>query len=138
MATFKGIITAALPIASGTSKNGKEWRRASYILTYDNSNPQYPKSVLFDVMGDRIEQLNIRQGQEYEVEIDFTTREFNGRNFMSASAWKATPVTQQTNPAPAPTPAPAQQGWQAVYPAPSAQPTQADKPKADDADNLPF
>ena len=136
MATFKGIITAALPIASGTSKNGKEWRRASYILTYDNSNPQYPKSVLFDVMGDRIEQLNIRQGQEYEVEIDFTTREFNGRNFMSASAWKATPATQQTNPAP--TPAPAQQGWQAIYPAPAAQPAQPAAPKADDANNLPF
>lgn len=132
MATFKGIISAALPVASGTSKNGKEWRRASYILTYDSSNPQYPKSVLFDVMGDRIEQLNIQRGQEYEVEIDFTTREFNGRNFMSASAWKATPATRQTNPAPA------QQGWQAVYPAPSVQPTQPDKPKADDADGLPF
>lgn len=138
MATFKGTITVALPIASGTSKSGKEWRRASYILTYDNSNPQYPKSVLFDVMGDRIEQLNIRQGQEYEVEIDFTTREFNGRNFMSASAWKATPATQQTNPAPTPTPAPAQQGWQAVYPTPSAQPTQPAAPKADDANDLPF
>ena len=41
MATFKGIITAAMPIASGTSKSGKEWKRASYILQYDSSNPQY-------------------------------------------------------------------------------------------------
>lgn len=90
--TFKGIITAGMPVASGTSKNGKEWRRASYILTYDNSNEQYPKSVLFDVMGDKIEQLDIQQGKEYEVEIDFTTREYNGRAYMSASAWKATPL----------------------------------------------
>lgn len=96
---FKGIITAAMPVASGTSKNGKEWKRASYILQYDNSNEQYPKSVLFDVMGDKIEQLNIKQGVEYEVEIDFTTREYNGRTYMSASAWKATPTAQ---PAPAP------------------------------------
>lgn len=95
---FKGIITAAMPVASGTSKSGKEWRRASYILTYDKSNEQYPKSVLFDVMGDKIEQLNIKQGAEYEVEIDFTTREYNGRTYMSASAWKATP-TQQSSPA---------------------------------------
>lgn len=72
--TFNGIITAAMPVASGTSKSGKEWRRASYILQYDNSNEQYPKSVLFDVMGDKIEQLNIKQGVEYEVEIDFTCR----------------------------------------------------------------
>lgn len=94
---FKGIITAAMPVASGTSKSGKEWKRASYILQYDNSNAQYPKSVLFDVMGDKIEQLNIQQGQEYEIEIDFTTREYNGRTYMSASAWKATPL--QTAPA---------------------------------------
>lgn len=97
---FKGIITAAMPIASGTSKSGKEWRRASYILTYDNSNEQYPKSVLFDVLGDKIEQLNIQQGKEYEVEIDFSIREYNGRTYMSASAWKATPI-QQSQPAPA-------------------------------------
>lgn len=117
---FKGIITAAMPIASGTSKNGKEWRRASYILQYDNSNEQYPKSVLFDVMGDKIEQLNIQQGQEYEIEIDFTTREYNGRTYMSASAWKATPTQQY---------APQQPAYQ------QAQPQTAPAPQADD---LPF
>lgn len=119
---FKGIITAAMPVASGTSKSGKEWRRASYILTYDNSNEQYPKSVLFDVMGDKIEQLNIQQGQEYEIEIDFTTREYNGRTYMSASAWRATP-TQQAPAQPQPVPQP-------VYQQPQAQTAPA--PQADD------
>ena len=122
---FKGIITAAMPIASGTSKNGKEWRRASYILQYDNSNAQYPKSVLFDVMGDKIEQLNIQQGQEYEIEIDFTTREYNGRTYMSASAWKATPTQQ---------PAPQQQ----VYQQTQAQPQPHTASPAPQADDLPF
>lgn len=120
---FKGIITAAMPVASGTSKSGKEWRRASYILQYDNSNEQYPKSVLFDVMGDKIEQLNIKQGVEYEVEIDFTTREYNGRTYMSASAWKATP-TQQPQPAQHP-----------IYQQPQAQQTQSAHTQDD---GLPF
>lgn len=126
--TFKGIITAAMPVASGTSKSGKEWRRASYVLTYDNSNEQYPKSVLFDVMGDKIEQLNIKQGAEYEVEIDFTTREYNGRTYMSASAWKATPTQQ-------PQQAPAQQGWEQMYQQPQAQQTQSAHTQDD---GLPF
>lgn len=126
--TFKGIITAAMPVASGTSKNGKEWRRASYILQYDNSNEQYPKSVLFDVMGDKIEQLNIKQGVEYEVEIDFTCREYNGRTYMSASAWKATPTQQ-------PQQAPAQQGWEQMYQQPQAQQTQSAHTQDD---GLPF
>lgn len=118
---FKGIITAAMPVASGTSKNGKEWKRASYILQYDNSNEQYPKSVLFDVMGDKIEQLNIKQGVEYEVEIDFTCREYNGRTYMSASAWKATALQSQ------PQTATAQQ--------PQAHPQ---TPKDDMGNDLPF
>ena len=125
---FKGIITAAMPVASGTSKSGKEWRRASYILTYDNSNQQYPKSVLFDVMGDKIEQLNIQQGVEYEVEIDFSTREYNGRTYMSASCWKATPTQQ-------PQQAPAQQGWEQMYQQPQAQQTQSAHTQDD---GLPF
>lgn len=125
---FKGIITAAMPVASGTSKSGKEWRRASYILQYDNSNEQYPKSVLFDVMGDKIEQLNIKQGVEYEVEIDFTTREYNGRTYMSASAWKATPTQQ-------PQQAPAQQCWEQMYQQPQAQQTQSAHTQDD---GLPF
>lgn len=125
---FKGIITAAMPVASGTSKSGKEWRRASYILQYDNSNEQYPKSVLFDVMGDKIEQLNIQQGVEYEIEIDFTTREYNGRTYMSASCWKATPTQQ-------PQQAPAQQGWEQMYQQPQAQQTQSAHTQDD---GLPF
>lgn len=125
---FKGIITAAMPVASGTSKNGKEWKRATYILRYDNSNEQYPKSVLFDVMGDKIEQLNIQQGVEYEVEIDFTCREYNGRTYMSASAWKATPTQQ-------PQQAPAQQGWEQMYQQPQAQQTQSAHTQDD---GLPF
>lgn len=125
---FKGIITAAMPVASGTSKNGKEWKRASYILQYDNSNEQYPKSVLFDVMGDKIEQLNIKQGVEYEIEIDFTTREYNGRTYMSASCWKATPTQQ-------PQQAPAQQGWEQMYQQPQAQQTQSAHTQDD---GLPF
>lgn len=125
---FKGIITAAIPVASGTSKSGKEWRRASYILQYDNSNEQYPKSVLFDVMGDKIEQLDIKQGVEYEVEIDFSTREYNGRTYMSASAWKATPTQQ-------PQQAPAQQGWEQMYQQPQAQQTQSAHTQDD---GLPF
>lgn len=124
---FKGIITAAMPVASGTSKSGKEWRRASYILQYDNSNEQYPKSVLFDVMGDRIEQLNIQQGVEYEVEIDFTCREYNGRTYMSASCWKATPTRQ---PSPAPT--------NDLYAAMGMPQREAQAPKGDIGDPLPF
>lgn len=133
---FKGIITAAMPIATGTSKNGKEWKRASYVLTYDQSNELYPKSVLFDVMGDRIEQLNIQRGKEYEIDIDFSTREYNGRVFMSASAWRANEIDAQqpiqTDPQPAQT-----QGWEQLLGTKTI-PTMPQPTPATNDDGLPF
>lgn len=118
MATFKGFISQALPEQSGVSRNGNNWRKRTYVLTYDNSNANYPKAVVFDVLNDNIDKLNLQAGAEYEVEVDFSVREYQGRFYQSASAWKATPTQQ---PAPQPT----------------SQPQYAPAKPAQD-DNLPF
>lgn len=128
MATFKGVITAITPIQSGTSKSGKQWQRVDVVLTYDNSKPDYPKAILFSVMNDNIGKFNLQQGCEYEVEVDFAVREYQGRNYMSASCWKAIPTQQ-------PQQAPAQQGWQQMYQQPQTQPQTQTTPQDSD---LPF
>nr|WP_304651402.1 DUF3127 domain-containing protein [Bacteroides acidifaciens] len=102
MATFKGIISHALPEQSGVSRNGNNWRKRTYVLTYDNLNANYPKAVVFDVMNSKIDELNIQQGVEYEVEVDFAVREYQGKYYQSASAWKATPMQPVAQPAPQP------------------------------------
>ncbi len=101
MATFKGFISQALPEQSGVSRNGNNWRKRTYVLTYDNSNANYPKAVVFDVLNDNIDKFNLQAGAEYEVAVDFAVREYQGKFYQSASAWKATP-TQQLAPLPAP------------------------------------
>lgn len=90
--TIKGQITTEMPEVSGVSKSGKAYSRKSYVLTYDTFKPEYPKAVVIDVMGDKINELGLKQGHWYEVEVDFSAREFNGKWYMSASAWKATEV----------------------------------------------
>lgn len=102
MATFKGIIEKVLPEKSGVSANGTNWRRASYILTYDKSNEKYPKSILFDVNGDKIDVFGLKEGNEYELEIDFQSREWNGKYFLSASCWKVTLIKAAQVQAPTP------------------------------------
>lgn len=110
----KGIITAVLPETSGVSKSGKNWRKKEYIVEYEHG--QYPKSVVFSVMGQKIDELNIQQGAEYNLSIDFEAREWNNRYFLQASCWKATPTQQ-------PQQAPAQQMYQQpVYQQAQAQP----------------
>lgn len=85
-----GIITNIYPVASGTSKNGNEWRRQNFIVNYDNSNPEYSKSIAFYVMNDNIEKFNLQQGSTYELDLDFSAREYNGRLYMEANCWRAT------------------------------------------------
>lgn len=121
MATFKGVVTAVSQIQSGTSKSGKQWQRVDVVLTYDNSKPEYPKSVLFSVMNDNICKFNLQQGCEYEVEVDFKVNEYQDKHYMSASCWKATPMQQ----------VPVQPVQQAA-----CQPEQA--PKDEMGDDLPF
>lgn len=121
---IKGIITKALAEQSGTSKSGKAWRKREYVVEYESG--QYPKSVVFSVMGQKIEELNIQQGQEYELSIDFEAREWNGRYFLQASCWKAYPTLQQTEQPNGPQPAET-----------SAQPV-FEAPKDNMGDDLPF
>lgn len=83
------------------------------MLTYDNSNANYPKAVVFDVLNDNIDKFNLQAGAEYKVEVDFAVREYQGKFYQSASAWKATPPQQQApQAAPQPQYAPAQQAQQ--------------------------
>lgn len=102
MATFKGTVTSVSQIQSGTSKAGNQWRRVDVVLTYDNAKPEYPKAVLFSVMNDNINKFGLQLGCEYEVELDFSVHEYQGRNYMSATCWKAA-LTGAPVQAPAPT-----------------------------------
>lgn len=120
----KGIITAVLPETSGVSKSGKNWRKKEAVVQYEAG--QYPKSIVFQMMGDVIDKLNIQQGIEYDLELDFEARQWNNRYFLQASCWKATPLQA----------APAQpMPQQSVYQQPQAQPQ---TPKDEMGDPLPF
>lgn len=122
----KGIITAVLPETSGVSKSGKNWRKKEAVVQYEAG--QYPKSIVFQMMGDVIDKLNIQQGIEYDLELDFEARQWNNRYFLQASCWKATPTQQ-------PQQAPAQQGREQMYQQPQTQPQ---TPKDDMGGDLPF
>lgn len=97
---FNGTIQNALPEQNGTSKNGKAWRKRTYLCVYDTSNAQYPKSISFDVIGNKIDEFNLQVGGQYELEIDFTANEWNGRYILNATCWKATAIMAQQAPPP--------------------------------------
>lgn len=145
-----GVITLALPETNGVSRSGKPWRKRSYVARYDNHNEQYPKEILFDILGDKIDKLNLQINMEYEMEIDFSVKEYQGHWFMSASCWKANSTGQtdaQAAPQQAYPPSPQTYTPQAPYgqqqPAygypPQASPQQPGSfPPQDSESDLPF
>lgn len=85
---LEGVVKAVSAVQSGTSKSGNAWQKIEAVLEYE-AHEQYPKAIVFSVMNDKIAEFNLQTGGKYEVDVDFSAREYNGRYYMSASAWKA-------------------------------------------------
>lgn len=115
---------------SGTSKSGKEWRRQDVVLEYESG--QYPKSILFSVMNDNIEKFAFREGMWCEVDVNFTTNEYNGRVYMQGNCWRTYGDAQY----PTQEAAPVADKPVAKKPA-KAKPVQAEIPQ-EESDDLPF
>ncbi len=85
--SIKGKITKKLELEKGTSKSGKDWTSQSFIL---NTGLQYNPDICFKLFGEEKIQLikNIHEGEEIEVHFNLYSREWNGKWFTSADAWK--------------------------------------------------
>ncbi len=81
---LNGKIIELLPEKSGESANGP-WRKQEYILETDG---QYPKKVCFMAWGDKIDQFDIKQGDNLVVSVDLESREYNGRWYTDVKAGK--------------------------------------------------
>tara|TARA_B100000676_G_C17714345_1_gene647958 strand:+ start:115 stop:513 length:399 start_codon:yes stop_codon:yes gene_type:complete len=85
--SIKGTVKQKLELEQGTSKAGNEWKSQSFIL---NTGAQYNPDICFKLFGeDKIQILsNINEGEEIEVFFNLSSREWNGKWFTSADAWK--------------------------------------------------
>jgi hypothetical protein len=81
---INGKIIELLPEKTGESGNGP-WRKQEFILETDG---QYPKKVCFMAWGDKIDQFDIKQGEDLVVSIDLESREYNDRWYTDVKAWK--------------------------------------------------
>ena len=117
-----GKVIAVLPLQSGTSnRNGKDWKKQEYVI--ETVNEQYPHRLCFNLWGDRIDQFNIQDGELITVSFDIDAREYNGRWYTEARAWRLTRQAAQP----------------AAAPMPDMPPFAEEEPYANDpADDLPF
>ena len=85
----KGVVVSVQPVQIGEGRNGA-WKKQDYVVEYDQSS-QYPRKMMFNLWGDKIDQFNIQEGQTIRVSFDIDCREYNGRWFNDIRAWKVEP-----------------------------------------------
>ncbi|MBQ7818215.1 MAG: DUF3127 domain-containing protein [Bacteroidales bacterium] len=99
---IKGKIIAVLPLQSGVSQAGKQWKKQEFVV---ETPDQFPRKVCMTLFGDRVDQYPIAIGDDVVVSIDIESREYNGRWYTNVNAWKIEKATAQAEaPAPAPVP----------------------------------
>lgn len=89
---IQGKIIQVLPIQEGTNKDGKAWKVQPYVLETIDTN--YPTKLYFEVWGDRINRYPLEEGDEVTVSFDLESREFNGRWYTTARAWRVAVGTE--------------------------------------------
>nr|MCR5181383.1 DUF3127 domain-containing protein [Bacteroidaceae bacterium] len=91
---IQGKITQMLPLQTGLSKTGTEWRRQSIVVMEDDPSIAFPEEMVLDLFNDRIPD-NLTPGQHVDVHFGIRAREYNGRWYNEVSVLKI-----QTHPSP--------------------------------------
>ncbi len=89
-----GKIIEILPLKSGTSARGNQWRCQEYILEMPGD---YPKKICITVWGERIDAFALQMGQQVAVEVELESREYNGRWYTTVQARKVEPLEAYGN-----------------------------------------
>lgn len=81
---IKGKIIQLLPLQTGMGKKG-QWKKQDFVI---ETPGQYPKKVCLSLWGDKVDQYKVASGDVVTVTVDLESREYNGRWYTEARAWK--------------------------------------------------
>ncbi|GMU87222.1 MAG: DUF3127 domain-containing protein [Ignavibacteriaceae bacterium] len=78
------------PVQTGEGKNGP-WKKQEVIVETEG---QYPRKICVLVWGDKIDINRFKPGDMIDVYFDVESREYNGKWYTDAKAWKIEPAGQ--------------------------------------------
>lgn len=72
--TVTGTLVQILPLESGVSRAGKEWRKQSIVI---ETQSQYPKKICVSIFGRTLDSMpQLVQGQSYDIDFDLSSRDY--------------------------------------------------------------
>jgi hypothetical protein len=135
---FRGRIMKVLPMESGTSAQGNEWKKQFFIFEYfERETDRYSDKVCLSVMNDKIAECDLHVNDEVIIGFGHSIREYQGRCYNELRIYKLQKVGASAQAETRPEPNTAQAAAQAQ----AAQGTQAAPNMAQqqgEADPLPF
>jgi len=93
-----GKVFRILPLVTGQGRNG-EWKKQEFVIEIESG--QFPKKVCLSLWGDKIDQASLVEGETIKVFFDLESREYNGRWFTEARAWRVEKNGSTTSASPA-------------------------------------
>jgi hypothetical protein len=92
----KGTITKIMDVQTGTSGQGKVWKKVQFIV---DTKTEYNNIYCFEVFGEeKVDNFLKYNKTEKVVKVDFNvnTNEYQGKYYTSLSAWKIWNIEQPT------------------------------------------
>lgn len=92
-----GTVKQVLPLESGAGKTGKTWQKQGFVITFKDNN--YEKNLSLSAKTDNVikKVQALRSGQDVTVSFNVESREWNGKWFTDATAWKIDSGAAQVN-----------------------------------------
>lgn len=116
---LQGRVKKLMDVRSGVSRVGNAWKAQDFIFEYFNNDAeQYAETVLLNVRGEKIEELNLHEGDEIEVDLRCTVRSYGDRLYNEPYARNVVVVKSQWQKVEE---APAQQAPEQPAPQPTAE-----------------
>ena len=125
-----------LPLQEGVSQStGNPWRRQDFLFGfYESGESLFEKRIKMDVMNDKIDELNLHEGDKIKVRVGLTCREYpqgSGKYFNDIRTGDITIISRAGENKPADATADARTSN-------NPQPQQQAATGGDNADDLPF
>lgn len=77
---FEGRVMKLLPVRSGQKSDGSEWRSQEFVFEYfENPDNWWSEKVLLSLMNERIDEYQLKEGDEVRVNFGHSVREYQGR-----------------------------------------------------------
>jgi hypothetical protein len=81
-------ITGTIKKIEDAQQVTEKLRKQNFIVDFD-LDKQYPKTICFEVLNDKIQTFaHLMEGQNVKVQFEVSSREYSGKYYTSAKAYK--------------------------------------------------